>query len=327
MFTSTSSPLHARNGGLIGLAATAIALGQDFSKWLTSVIPRVLGCFGDAESRVRYYACESLYNIAKVCKGEILVHFNGIFDALSRLSADSEASVKNGAELLDRLLKDIVAETALTYVSKYPENVDRTFSDWDADQWHDRRHHHHHHHHHYRHAGRGTDAEPARSHPLEDSPPTAALDITRSYRTQDPSSFSRASTLMTGSSSVGSIPTGQTSHHEPLSPPGPADAAATFARQDDGRTRDPSPHTASHQRILSTHSVVPPTTAGLVGTDRGKPASPAFSLHKFIPLLSERIYVISPFTRSHLVSWITILDSIPDLELVSYLPDFLDGLL
>lgn len=86
MFTSSSSPLHARNGGLIGLAATAIALGQDFSKWLSSVIPRVLGCFGDPESRLRYYACESLYNIAKVCKGEILVHFNGIFDALSKVS-------------------------------------------------------------------------------------------------------------------------------------------------------------------------------------------------------------------------------------------------
>jgi len=53
----------------------------------------------------------------------------------------------------------------------------------------------------------------------------------------------------------------------------------------------------------------------------------AFSLAKFVPLLSERIYVISPFTRSHLISWITILDSIPDLELVSYLPEFLDGLL
>lgn len=53
----------------------------------------------------------------------------------------------------------------------------------------------------------------------------------------------------------------------------------------------------------------------------------AFSLARFIPLLQERIYVISPFTRTYLVSWITVLDSIPELELVSYLPDFLDGLL
>lgn len=87
MFTSPSSALHARNGGLIGLAATAIALGQEFAQWLSVVIPRVLGCFADPESRVRYYACESLYNIAKVCKGEILVHFNGIFDALSKVSS------------------------------------------------------------------------------------------------------------------------------------------------------------------------------------------------------------------------------------------------
>ena len=53
----------------------------------------------------------------------------------------------------------------------------------------------------------------------------------------------------------------------------------------------------------------------------------AFSLARFVPLLSERIYVISPFTRMHLVSWIMVLDSVPDLELVSYLPEFLDGLL
>lgn len=64
-------------------------------------------------------------------------------------------------------------------------------------------------------------------------------------------------------------------------------------------------------------------------TQTATPPAPrlAFSLAKFIPLLSERIYVISPFTRSHLVSWIMILDSVPDLELVSYLPEFLDGLL
>lgn len=34
----------------------------------------------------RYFACESFYNIAKVCKGEILMYFNEIFDALSKVS-------------------------------------------------------------------------------------------------------------------------------------------------------------------------------------------------------------------------------------------------
>jgi vacuole morphology and inheritance protein 14 len=52
----------------------------------------------------------------------------------------------------------------------------------------------------------------------------------------------------------------------------------------------------------------------------------AFSLARFIPLLQERIMVVNPFTRTFLVSWITLLDSIPDLELVAYLPSFLQGL-
>ena len=52
----------------------------------------------------------------------------------------------------------------------------------------------------------------------------------------------------------------------------------------------------------------------------------AFSLARFIPLLTERIHVMNPFTRTFLVSWINLLDSIPDLELVYYLPAFLGGL-
>lgn len=53
----------------------------------------------------------------------------------------------------------------------------------------------------------------------------------------------------------------------------------------------------------------------------------AFSLSRFIPLLKERIWVINPFTRQFLVGWVTLLDSIPDLELVTYLPEFLGGIL
>lgn len=52
----------------------------------------------------------------------------------------------------------------------------------------------------------------------------------------------------------------------------------------------------------------------------------AFSLAKFIPLLKERIHVIGPYTRNFLVSWLTLLDTIPDLELITYLPEFLEGL-
>ncbi|EWG43732.1 DNA repair and recombination protein RAD54 and RAD54-like protein [Fusarium verticillioides 7600] len=185
---------HARNGGLIGLAAAAIALGPELPRYLAKIVPPVLACFTDQDARVRYYACEAMYNIAKVAKGEILVYFNSIFDQLCKLGADSELSVKNGAELLDRLVKDIVSESAASYVS-----ILETPPEFDGDD---------------------------------------------------------------------KVSLGENSHL--------------------------------------------PT---------------AFSLPRFIPLLKERIWVINPFTRQFLVGWITLLDSIPDLELVTYLPDFLGGLL
>ncbi|KJR79888.1 vacuole morphology and inheritance protein 14 [Sporothrix schenckii 1099-18] len=184
---------HSRNGGLIGLAAAAIALGSELPRYLETIVPPVLACFVDQDARVRYYACEAMYNIAKVAKGEILIYFNHIFDALCKLGADSELSVKNGAELLDRLVKDIVSESAATYVS----------------------------------------------------------------------------VLVT----------------------------SDFESGDKGFDQD---------------DVDLPT---------------AFSLKRFIPLLRDRIFVLNPFTRTFLVGWIVLLDSIPDLELVAYLPDFLSGLL
>jgi vacuole morphology and inheritance protein 14 len=195
---------NARNGGLIGLAAAAIALGpNEVAIYLEDIIHPVLACFGDQDARVRYYACESMYNIAKVAKGEILLYFNEIFDALCKLATDSETSVKNGADLLDRLIKDIVSEKAATYVSIAPKPV-----------------------------------------PLSHSIHSDETDPSRPTLLNEPA-------------------------------------------QDEA----------------------------------------SFSLAKFIPLLMERIYVINPFARMFLVSWITLLDSIPDLELISYLPSFLGGLI
>ncbi|OQE13382.1 hypothetical protein PENFLA_c049G04248 [Penicillium flavigenum] len=184
---------HARNGGLIGLAAASIALGSEgVAPYLGEIVPPVLACFSDQDARVRYYACESMYNIAKVAKGEILLFFNEVFDALAKLASDSELSVKNGAELLDRLVKDIVAESAASYVS--------------------------------------------------------ILQLSEKEATE-------------------------------------------LENQED-------------QELPM-----------------------AFSLARFIPLLKDRIHVIQPFTRNFLVSWLTLLDTIPDLELVSYLPEFLEGLI
>eukprot|EP00911_Craspedida_sp_UC1_P001520 UC1_evm2s1146 len=162
-----STNVNARNGGLIGLAATAIGLSQvleNIADYLTDLVPPVLSCFADNDSRARYYACEALYNISRVARADVLVFFNRIFDGLCRLAADTDPVVKSGAELLDRLIKDVVTE---------------------------------------------------------------------------------------------------------------------------------------------------------YGT---------FDVDRFIPLLSERIYAKNPHVRQYLVSWLLVLDSVPDIHLVGYLPDFLNGL-
>ncbi|ORX63249.1 ARM repeat-containing protein [Anaeromyces robustus] len=191
---------NSRNGGLISLAAAAIALGPNVDKYLEDIVPPVLSCFTDQDSRVRYYACESMYNITKVARGLILKYFNEIFDALSKLAADSELSVKNGAELLDRLIKDVVSEHSIYY---YPNDENLT-------------------------------SEERRNMAI--------------YRDENGEMLQRP----------------------------------------------------NHITI--------------------------FSVPRFIPLLSERIHSLNPFTRQFLVQWISVLDTIPDIELIAYLPDYLDGL-
>ncbi|GAA5831231.1 hypothetical protein JCM11251_007801 [Rhodosporidiobolus azoricus] len=215
----TRNQSNARSGGAMGLASLAIALGPRLADYLGAIILPVLACFEDHDSKLRYFACESMYNIAKVAQGELLVYFNELFDTLSKLHADTDQSVKNGAELLDRLLKDIVTEQASTYVSV---------------------------------ANYGPSASPSRS----------------------PALF-----------------------HDQRHAPPRADSPAS-SHDGEGETH-PSP--AQPQR--------------------------AFSLPRFIPLLGERMTVLNPFTRSFLISWLDVLDSVPELELISYLPDFLEGLL
>ena len=65
-------------------------------------------------SFIPYYSfshSESLYNISKVARTSVLKYFNSVFDGLCKLFAHVDIDVKNGANLLDRLVKDIVTES------------------------------------------------------------------------------------------------------------------------------------------------------------------------------------------------------------------------
>ncbi|VDM05513.1 unnamed protein product [Schistocephalus solidus] len=91
---------HVRKGGLIGLASVAIGLGrvmflytnyilldvQKAANYSDMIITPVLQTFRDTDARVRYFACEALYNIMKVLQTAALRYLNEIFEALSLVS-------------------------------------------------------------------------------------------------------------------------------------------------------------------------------------------------------------------------------------------------
>lgn len=116
----TSSPNdNSRKGGLIALAAASVGLTGIIDEYLHLLLPPILHCFEDNQSRVRYYACESLYNVAKIARQHILTHFNVVFEGVCKLFGDVDVDVKNGANLLDRLIKDIVTESDLFDIAKF----------------------------------------------------------------------------------------------------------------------------------------------------------------------------------------------------------------
>uniref|UniRef100_A0A0A0KTT5 Uncharacterized protein n=1 Tax=Cucumis sativus TaxID=3659 RepID=A0A0A0KTT5_CUCSA len=121
-FTMSPQANH-RKGGLIGLAAATVGLSSDASQHLEQIVPPVLNSFSDQDSRVRYYACEALYNIAK------------IFDALCKLSADSDANVQSAAHLLDRLVKVLTYSPPLATSLKRREGKNSMFQAFSGSPW------------------------------------------------------------------------------------------------------------------------------------------------------------------------------------------------
>lgn len=108
----------AKMGAITALGSVSVALGSfAIAYFLKDIVTPIFATFRDTDARVRYYASESLYNIAKIARGEILLYFNEVFDILCILVTDTESSVKNAADILDRLIKDIVSEKATNYVS------------------------------------------------------------------------------------------------------------------------------------------------------------------------------------------------------------------
>lgn len=107
----SSRDANKKKGGLIAMASIAIGLGKDTEKYINEIVFPVLSCCMDPDGKVRYSATESLYNVVKIARNSILTVFPEIFSSLAKLSSDPDVTVKNGSELLDRLLKDVVTES------------------------------------------------------------------------------------------------------------------------------------------------------------------------------------------------------------------------
>ena len=60
LFTTLTNSQSTRNGGLLGLASGAIALGFDVVPYLPRIIPPILTCFQDTDSRMRYFGVECI---------------------------------------------------------------------------------------------------------------------------------------------------------------------------------------------------------------------------------------------------------------------------
>ncbi|KAJ2390511.1 hypothetical protein GGI05_003198, partial [Coemansia sp. RSA 2603] len=265
---ATSEKEAARIGGLVALAATAVALTHiNIRPFLPHMVPPMVSALSDGESKVRYFACESLYNVAKVSRGYILRWFNDIFDGLARVTADSVKTVKDGADYLDRLIKDIVAEQAATCLDWYENSQ----SDPEAD------------------IRAGVDADMD----LEDSDnehmPDAAAYVPEAANKVLASAPRRGST--------GSIDTKDQTFTGAISTANGPDGGAN-----------------------------PENSQQLARNSRTSPRM-AFSLEKFVPLLAERMHTYKPSTRLYLIEWIRVLDSVPGLDMIVYLPEFFDGLL
>lgn len=55
--------------------------------------------------------------------------------------------------------------------------------------------------------------------------------------------------------------------------------------------------------------------------------NPSFDIVNFIQVIRERIYAVTSNTRKLILSWISFLDSVPDIDLLVFINELLDGLL
>jgi vacuole morphology and inheritance protein 14 len=87
------------------------------SQYFPTLLPPIIDAMGVQDVKVKFQACETMYNVVKFLRTIILKEFNEVFSALIRICADFDEEVKKLSLQLDKLLKDVVSESVID--SKY----------------------------------------------------------------------------------------------------------------------------------------------------------------------------------------------------------------
>ena len=113
-----------RKGALLGLAAVACGLtNQHIQEFLPQMMPPVLESITDQDTRVRFYAVESLYNIADIARDSMVPFLLQAFDGLFRVSADADDHLRYAVPFVENLLKDIACNSPELDVSSFVAQV------------------------------------------------------------------------------------------------------------------------------------------------------------------------------------------------------------
>ena len=64
---------------------------------LSSIVDPVLVCLKDQDSKIRFAACDTLYNLIKTLRDVALIKFNDIFEELIEVVPDVDDDVKRAA--------------------------------------------------------------------------------------------------------------------------------------------------------------------------------------------------------------------------------------
>ena len=76
----------------------------------------------DVDPKIRYYALEAIYNVAKSSKPAILNLFPDIFLLLFRLAGDEAKEVKNASDFVADYLQQLIAEESVALQTNEPQN-------------------------------------------------------------------------------------------------------------------------------------------------------------------------------------------------------------